>query len=464
MPGYSAKSFQRISRGPRIPIKISCLNRLRFLFLSALPCQLAFDSTPAMTIQHRFSPLFVGLAMLALSACGGKSEAPAAPPNAPKPEAKSPAGAGPGAGAPVTVTTVEAAAKDMPVVLTTTGTVMPVNSVEVKSQVTSVVAKVHVREGQFVKAKELLFTLDARADEANAAKARAQLAKDQAALADAQRQLARAKQLQGQSFVSQGAVDTAQAQVDGLAATLAADRAAIDATQVALSNARIVAPLAGRVGQVPVAVGNAVQANVTTLVTVTQLDPIAVAFSLPQRNLADGLAALHSGGAPVVASLADGGGQFTGRLTFIDSLVDASSGTVKAKAEFDNKNSQLWPGAFVAVAQTVNVLKGAIQVPQAAIIQSARGPMVYVVEDGKAAARPVETLYAQDGQAAVSGVKAGESVIVDGRQNVRPGAKVAERGKAEKGEKDAGGAKGGGGKKREPQAGDGAAGAALGKP
>ena len=402
-----------------------------------------------------------GLMVLALSACGGKSDAPAAPGDAPKAAATSPAGAGAGggqgAGAPVTVTTALAVARDMPVVLKTTGTVLPINSVEVKSQVTSVVAKVHVREGQFVKARELLFTLDARADEANAAKARAQLAKDQAALADAQRQLARAKQLQGQSFVSQGAVDTAQAQVDGWTATITADRAAIDAVQVALSNARILAPLAGRVGLVPVAVGNAVQANVTTLVTVTQLDPMAVAFSLPQRNLADGLAALSNGGAPVSATLADGGGQFNGRLTFIDSLVDASSGTVKAKAEFGNQNSKLWPGAFVEVAQTVNLLKGAIQVPQAAIIQSARGAIVYVVEDGKASVRPVETLYAQDGLAAVSGVKAGEAVIVDGRQNVRPGAKVVERGKGEKGEKSADGAKGDGGQKREAQAGDGTA-------
>ena len=370
--------------------------------------------------------------LLTLAACGGPADAPAAegsPPSASKP----PAGSGPGAGAPVTVTSVAAVARDMPVLLKVTGTVVPLNSVDVKSQVSSVVTRVHVREGQFVKAGEPLFTLDARADQANAAKAQAQLAKDQAALADAQRQLARAKQLQDQNFVSQGAVDTAQALVDGLMATLVADRAAIDAVGVALSNARIVAPLAGRVGLVPVAVGNAVQANVTTLLTVTQLDPIAVAFNLPQRNLSDGLAALNNGGAPVSATLADGGGNFTGRLRFVDSLVDASSGTVKAKAEFDNPSSKLWPGALVEVAQTVRVLKGAVLLPQAAIIQSTKGSLVYVIEGGQASARPVETLYAQDGQAAVSGVKAGELVIVDGRQNVRPGSKVVERSKETKG-------------------------------
>jgi RND family efflux transporter MFP subunit len=410
----------------------------------------------------RSSSIFLACLVLALSACGGKSDSSAVP-DAPKTTGKPAGGGGPGGGAPVTITSVRAVARDMPVVLKVTGTVVPLSSVDVKSQMSSVVTKVHVREGQFVKAGDMLFALDSRADQANAAKARAQLAKDQAALADAQRQLARAKQLQGQSFVSQGAVDTAQSLVDGLTATLASDRAAIDAVEVALSNARIVAPLTGRVGQVPVAVGNAVQANVTTLLTVTQLNPIAVAFNLPQRNLPDALAALNDGGAPVSATLADRGGSFTGRLRFVDSLVDASSGTVKAKAEFDNKDNKLWPGAFVEVAQTVRVLKGAVLVPQVAIIQSSKGAVVYVVEDGKASPRQVETLYAQDGQAAVSGVKAGDAVIVDGRQNVRPGGKVVERSKDAKEEKGGQGHKGEKGANGE-KGGEGAGGRESGKP
>jgi RND family efflux transporter MFP subunit len=317
----------------------------------------------------------------------------------------------------------------MPVILKATGTVTPLTSVDVKAQVTSVVAKVHVQEGQFVKAGALLFTLDARADEANAAKARAQLAKDNAALADAKRQFARTQQLFAQNFISQGAVDTAQAQIDAFAATVAADQAAIDVVKVALSYARVSAPNAGRVGQVPVSVGSAVQANVTTLVTVTQLDPIAVGYSLPQRNLGDGLSALKGGGAVVSAKLADGGGTFDGRLQFVDNLVDPSSGAVKAKAVFGNKEGKLWPGAFVEVSQTVSTLKDAVVVPQAAIIQGARGTMVYAVEDGKASARPIQLLYAQGSDAAVSGVKPGEAIILDGRQNVRPGSKVVERAK-----------------------------------
>ena len=145
----------------------------------------------------------------------------------------------------------------------------------------SVIIKVHINEGQFVRKGDVLFTLDSRTDQANLAKANAQLAKDLAGLADAGRQLARSKQLVAQNFVSQGAVDTAQASVDSQTAAVAADRAAIDAARVPLSYARIVAPSSGRVGLIPVFAGSAIQANQTPLVTITQLDPIAVTFNLP---------------------------------------------------------------------------------------------------------------------------------------------------------------------------------------
>jgi RND family efflux transporter MFP subunit len=333
----------------------------------------------------------------------------------------------------VTVTTVRAVKRDLPVVLMATGTVTPLTSVEVKSQVTGVITQVHFREGQFVKAGELLFTLDSRTDEANVAKARAQLARDNAALADARRQLVRAQELLAQNFISKGAVDTNQAQVDAQVALVAADQAAIDAARVALSYARVTAPNSGRAGAVNVFAGSAVTANQTTLVTITQLNPIAVAFSLPQRNLADALSALKEGGAPVTATLADGAGTFQGRLKFVDNAVDASSGSVKVKAVFDNLDNKLWPGAFVEVSQTVSTLKDTVVVPQAAIIQGARGTIVYVMEDGKAVSKPVKLLFAQGNDAAVSGVKTGDAVVLDGRQNLRPGTLVVERAREAKG-------------------------------
>jgi RND family efflux transporter MFP subunit len=311
--------------------------------------------------------------------------------------------------------------------LNTTGTVTPLTSVDVRSQVSSTIRQVHFKEGEFVKAGQLLFTLDARTDEANTAKARAQQAKDAASLSDAQRQLARAKQLLAQNFVSQGAVETAQALVDTAAATVAADKAAVDASQVALSYARIVAPNSGRAGQVTVFAGSAVQASLTPLVTITQLDPIGVVFSIPQRNLNDALEALKAGGAAVNATLADGGGRFKGRLKFVDNLVDPNSGAVKVKAVFDNPKNLLWPGVFVDVLQTVSTLKDAVVIPQAAIIQSQRGATVYVVTEGKAVLRPVKLVYAEGGDAAVTGVAPGESVVQEGKENLRPNANVLER-------------------------------------
>lgn len=378
-----------------------------------------------MNARHYLLTLTAGLLALGLAACSVKSETPAPTASngtAPKPAADAlPA---------VTISSVRAQQRDFPVLLSATGTVMPLTSVDLKAQVNSIVSKVHIRDGQFVKAGDLLFTLDSRADDANLAKARAQLVKDNAALADTQRQLLRAQQLLAQNFVSQGAVDTAQAQVDGAHATALADQAAIEASRVALSLDRISAPNAGRAGAVNVSPGSAVQANLTTLVTITQLDPIAVGFNLPQRDLAQALSALKNGGAPVTATIADGGASFTGRLEFVDNAVDAASGSVKVKAVFDNQEGKLWPGAFVEVSQTVNILKGAVVIPQAAIIPNARGPMVYVVQSGKAILRPVQLVYAQGADAAVTGVNAGESIVLDGKQNVRPNTPVVERASA----------------------------------
>ncbi len=379
-------------------------------------------------------------AALALPGCSDKKPADAAAPSASTSAAAAPGASAPASaasattppGPPVSVTTAKAEARDMAINLRATGTVFPLASVDIKSQTNSVVTKMHINGGQFVRTGDPLFTLDGRADEANLAKARAQLAKDQAALADAQRQLKRAQELLAQNFIAKSAVDTAQAGVDTASATLLSDQAAIDAAKVALSYNHINSPLSGRAGALSVSIGTALQSNVTPIVTITQLDPIAVTFNLPQRNLAEAIAALKDGGAKVTATLADGGGSFQGRLYFVDNAVDPASGTVRARAKFDNKDGRLWPGAFVEISQTINTLKEAVVVPQAALIQSARGTIVYVVEDGKALMKPVKQVGGQSGEAAVTGIAAGESVVVDGKQNLRPGSLVAERPKEPK--------------------------------
>jgi multidrug efflux pump subunit AcrA (membrane-fusion protein) len=439
--------------------------------------------TPTMPLRHRRAPFYLLLAATLiglLSACDKPADGAAAGSAAASGAASgaAPSAAGAASAPPVGVTTVRAQVRDLPVLITATGTVAPLSSVDVRPQTTSLITKVHVKEGQFVKAGELLFTLDTRADEANVAKARAQLARDEAALADAQRQLKRSQELLAQNFISQGALDTNQTNVQSQSAAVAADRAALDAARLGLSYTRIAAPSAGRLGAINVFVGSSVQANVTTLVSITQLDPIAVAFSLPQRHLADALTALKDGGAPVratppesastpavsaiapagmapaaaasgprgegaarpagAASAGEAGARplragsppvqpLNGRLKFVDNAVDPTSGTVRVKAVFDNAAGRLWPGAFVNVAMTASTIKGAIVVPQAAIVQGLRGTMVFAVVDGKAVARPVQVLYAQGEDAAVSGLKPGERIVLDGRQNVRPGVNVVER-------------------------------------
>lgn len=223
-------------------------------------------------------------------------------------------------------------------------------------------------------------------------------------------------------------MDTSQTLVETQQAVVTNDRAAVDAALVALSYDRISAPAAGRAGAINVYAGSTVQPGAAALITITQLDPIAVSFNLPQRDLGDALQTLRAGGGKVVAVLPDGRGEIIGKLRFVDNVVDASSGTLRVKAQFDNAGQALWPGAFVKVRLVVRTLKAAVVVPQVAVIQAPRGSIVYTVgPDYKAVARRVDVLYASGPDAVASGVAAGERVVVDGRQNLRPGTSVIER-------------------------------------
>ena len=361
---------------------------------------------------------------------------------------QAPKSKGPAGGPPVSVSTVRAQQRDYQVVLDATGTVTALNNVEIRPQVSSVITQVHIREGQFVKAGQPLFSLDARTDEVNVTKARAQLDKDLAALADAKRQLERSRDLFAQNFIAQSAVDTNQSVVDAAAAVVANDRAAIEAARVSLGYNRIVAPSAGRAGAINVFAGSLVQPSGGALVTITQIDPIAVSFSLPQRNLNEALQRLREGKGEVIAQLPEGAGTMTGLLQFLDSTVDANSGSVKAKAVFKNPAQKLWPGAYVNVKMVVQTMAAAILVPQAAIIQGAKGDIVYVVdENNKAQARPIEVLQSAQGDAVVKGVRAGERVVIDGRQNLRPGATAVEKAASGPADPASGAPRGGGSEK-----------------
>lgn len=333
----------------------------------------------------------------------------------------------------VSVVTVKVEKRDIPVVLKAVGSAVSLASVDIRPQVTSAITQVHFKEGQFVNKGDVLFSLDTRADEANVAKAKAQLAKDQATLDDAKRQLTRSRELVAKNFVSGAAVDTAQTLVDASAAVVASDAAAVQAAQVALSYGRIAAPHAGRTGVINTPVGSIVQANVTVLVNVVQVNPMAVSFNLPQRDLADFLAAATGPEqVKVTATLPEDKKPLIGKLQFVDNAVDPASGTVKLKAVFNNKDSKLWPGLFVNVGLTTKKIEDALVIPQAAIIQSVRGPLVYVVEDGKAVSRPIKMVFPAGPEAAVTGVQENDVLVVDGKQNLRPGVKVVERPKENK--------------------------------
>lgn len=327
------------------------------------------------------------------------------------------------AAVPVTVATVER--RDVPVRLRANGTVVALQSVDIRAQITSTVREVHIREGQTVARGDLLVSLDARAEEASLKKSEAQVEKDRADLANAQRTLERQQQLFAQKFIAQSALDAAQNQVDSLHGQLAVDLAAVEAAKVALANTQIRASFAGRTGTIGVRPGSLVQPNGTVLVTVTQIDPIQVAFTLPEKEL-PALQAAFAAGPVLVEAAPDGGEVFRGRVNFLDNAVDTATGTIRVKAEFDNRASRLWPGMFVNVVVAPRTLAQAAVLPVQAVQTGPENRFVYVVgEDRKVSVRNVTVAHVDAGIAAVSGVEPGARVVVEGAQNLRPGATVA---------------------------------------
>lgn len=340
------------------------------------------------------------------------------------PAAGSPAAGKNGGQQSTVVNVVRPQRRDVPVLLQANGTVTPVSSVDLHPQTTSTIERVHIREGQFVKAGQLLFSLDGRSARAAVERAQAQLLRDQAGQADVERQYRRGLELLSKNFIAQGAVDTLKSQFDSARALVTADSAALRSAQVDAGYATLRAPMAGRVGAIGVYPGSLVQLS-TSLTTITQLDPINVAFALPEVNLPGLLAAQKAGAVPVTATLAAGAGEAQGQLSFIDNTVDPVAGVIRVKASFSNRDGQLWPGQYVNARLTVQTLKDALVIPQNAIIVNTSGTFVYVMAaDQSAQVRKVARQYAFGQYAAVSGLNGDEQVIVEGKQNLRPGARV----------------------------------------
>lgn len=386
----------------------------------------------------RRTPVVATVLLLILAAAGWRWKSNQADPGAQPPAGAASAPGAKGAAAPQAVGVVTVQRQDVPVSIEAAGTVSTLQSVDLRAQTTSTVREVLVKDGQMVRKGQVLFRFDDRTDRANLDKARAQLARDRASLADAERQLQRARDLLRQNFVAQSAVDTAQSNAEAQRALVQSDEAAVQAASVSLSYNELRAPLSGRAGLVNAMPGALVQANATStpLLNIAQLSPIGVSFVVPETQLQPLLAAVrpdaegHTEPLDVQVSLPGaprGKGKsaeaaLTGHLGFVDNLVDASTGTIKARAEFDNAGQQLWPGQYVRVRLTLRTLKNAVVVPQAALILRGSERTLYVVGPDKTAQmKTVQLRYAFGDFAVVEGVEAGEQVVLEGKQNLRPG-------------------------------------------
>lgn len=280
------------------------------------------------------------------------------------------------AGAPVRVATVES--RTMPVTLQAIGNVEAISTVTIKPQISGQLMKVHFQEGDFVRKGQLLFTIDRAPFEAALRQAEATLARDQAQTLNAKLDAQRYEGLGREGVVSKQQVDAAQATFNAMEATVAADKAAVETAKINLEYTSIYAPINGRTGNVGAKEGNLVKANdVPILVTINQIEPIYVTFSIPEQQLADVKKYMGTKTLRVAAAPQGSGQQFEGKLTFIDNAVDLTTGTIKLKATFANQQRALWPGQFVDVGLTLTSQPNALVVPSAALQTGQNGTYVY---------------------------------------------------------------------------------------
>jgi len=327
---------------------------------------------------------------------------------------------------PVAVAT--AARADLPVRLSALGSVTAFNTVTVRPRVDGQIVRVSFREGQFVKRGDLLVEIDPRPFEVQLKQAEGQLSRDEAQLANAKIDLSRYQTLLGQDSIARQNVDAQASTVAQLQAAIKVDEAAVDSARLNLAYTRVTAPIDGRVGLRLVDVGNIVSASTTTgLVVITQIEPIAVVFTLPEDALRIVLPRVREhAGMPV--DLFDRSGAThlaTGSVVTLDNQIDPATGTVRVKAVFDNRDHSLFPAQFVNVQLLADTRRDQLVVPAAAIQQGPQGAFVYAVDKGKASVRPV-TIGQIEGERATigSGLNAGDVIVTDGVDRLRAGTAV----------------------------------------
>ncbi len=371
-------------------------------------------------MQHRrlIAPLALAAAVLLAGSPGALAQSAA-------PEA--PAAASPGNGVPAGVAPVTRA--DVPVILRNVGLVQAFQSVLVRARVDGTLQTVDFTEGQTVKPGDLLAVIDPRPYQAALDQALAKKRADEAQLMNARLDLARYSELAKSQFATRQSVDTQLATVAQLVANIEGDTAAIDTAQLNLSFTRVTSPIEGRAGLRMIDVGNLIHASdAAGIVTITQIHPIALIFTLPQDTLPQVMEAMHGGTLAVSAFASDDHGELArGTLLTVDNTIDQTTGTYKLKAVFSNLDEKLWPGQFVNARLFVRTLPGALTVPSTALQRGPRGVFVYTVAaDQTVAVTPVDVVQ-DDGQIAVigRGVTADMKVVISGQSKLQNGTRVA---------------------------------------
>ncbi|MEN3951630.1 efflux RND transporter periplasmic adaptor subunit [Iodidimonas sp. SYSU 1G8] len=329
---------------------------------------------------------------------------------------------------PVPVSVMKAENRDVPHLASGIGTVESLANVTLRPQVEGVLAEVLFQEGQQVKKGQLLARIDDRPLAAALAQAQAEKARNEAQLRSAEQDLTRYTNLLKEEAISRQTVEQQEALVGQLRAAVRANDAAIAAAQVQMSFTRITSPVSGRIGLRRVDAGNLVRTSDTEgIVTVTQMAPISVVFSLPQTLVPQIQPLMNAeGGAPVIAFNRENGTRLAeGRMTMLDNQIDPTTGTIKLRAEFDNADGALWPGQFVTIQLRVGLTTGAVTVSPKAVKQGLDGSFVFRVTDGKAQVVPVTTGYASNDAIVITkGLAAGDTVVSDGQSRLRDGAPV----------------------------------------
>ncbi len=351
-----------------------------------------------------------------------------------------------GTNGPTPVTAAIARIQTVPVWLSALGTVTPRSYVNVMPRVTGLLQSVHYREGQMVKAGQLLAQIDPRPFQIAVEQAQGVAMRDQAQLDGAKLDLTRYQTLQAQDSIAHQQVDDQKALVAQYTATLAADRAALDNARLQLAYTRIVAPVSGLAGLRPVDAGNmvntsgaigvsaqtasgtAASGSGTPIVTLAQVQPVTVTFAIPQQQIGPVLQHLHAGKAPLVEAwdARNSARLASGKLLAADNQISTTTGTLNLKAEFANQTLTLYPNQFVNVRLRVATLDKAVVVPSSAVAVGAPGTYVYVVgTDNKVAVRKIIPGVSDGGLTVItSGLQAGEKVVTDGLDRLRAGADV----------------------------------------